>query len=270
MEPTCDLKKKSYLCKDNKNAEFLKMGMSASSAVSQVQNQMIMNTSQSCTMSPKTSDILNCPTVSITNCNNFHNICEIKGTVSVGCTGNQTSDAAVKALTDATAKAKAALGVSFSSSESLTSTSMENSLTNNCTQSPTTDLVVNSAPIYCVNSNDASQQTILDCDQFTRCQLGQATSAVQTAAATALSDAQGWDPISDLLGPISQVMKDAIVAIIIIAIIVVFAIIGLVAMKLLVGRKKAAAAPAAPVAQVSQAPTVTQPPPPYYGGGYGY
>ena len=248
------------------------MGMSASSAVSQVQNQMIMNTSQTCSMSPETSDILNCPTVSITNCNNFHNICEITGMVSVGCTGNQTSDAAVKALTDATAKAKAALGISFSSSESLTSTSMENTLTNNCTLSPTVSLVENSAPIYCVNSNNASEQTIIDCDQFTRCQLGQATSAVQTAAATALSDAQGWDPISDLLGPISQVMKDAIVAIIIIAIIVVFAIIGLVTMKLLVGRKKAAAAPAAaPVAQVSRAPTMMQPPPPYYGGdGYGY
>ena len=214
------------------------MGLSASNALAQVQNSMVTNVNSNCTAGVSTLQTLACPPATFINCSYANVTCSENYSATISCTSAQAATSGQQAVANASSKAKAALGVAFSNSQTLTESSLETNLNTSCNiTSDTQQTITNSGPIYCLNSNHISVKIIENADVNTRCQLSQIADAMQTAAASSSSDAEGWDPISDIMGPLSAAMKQVILAVIIIAVVALVGLVGISIVRGITGKK---------------------------------
>ena len=234
------------------------MGLSASSAVSQVQNSMMMDLSQHCSPSNVVNQNVDCSGVGLQHCNRITLRCGNSATSSLTCSLQAVADATQKAAADASSQAQAAIGGAISKSSALTSNNIMAAINNSCSSVSDASQNVKANGFLCSYSShdiiDFSNQT----DNMSRCYMTAATSLIQKAAASTKSSAKGWDPVGEFFDTLSTGMKALLIGAIVIVCLVVVVIISILILRKSGSNDQLkgiipAAAPAGPYALRSQA-----------------
>ena len=202
-----------------------KMGMSASTAVSQVQTSMVTNLSGVCTKNEVDNSAVNCGNQSYDHCPNVTVKCGNQYNSSLSCTMDQVAAAANKAMADASSQAQAAIGGSFSKSQTQTDGNVTTNIQSTCGGSDLVRQAVNASKLQCIWSGGSTFEFINTTDMPTQCYISAAASSIQTAAAEAKSTAKGWDPIGEFLDTLSAGMKALIIGAIVIVCVIVLAVV---------------------------------------------
>ena len=209
-------------------AKTKKMGISSSSATSQVESDMMTSLSTTCENQPaQSTQILNCANIVIDNCNNFHEICNNQFVAKLSCTSDQVASAANKSAANASSAAKAALGIAFSKSMAANSSKLSTDISSACGTGQSVNQNQSAFNLRCENSKNVHLEFINSADIETQCLMGEASKAIQQAAASSSSTASGWDPLGEFLDTLSGGLKIVVIAAIIIACLIVVAVIAM-------------------------------------------
>ena len=214
--------------KDKQKSE---MGLSASSAVSQVQNSMMSDLSQHCSPSNVVTQSIDCSHSSLDHCSHTNFQCVNSATSSMTCSLQAVISAAQKAAASASSQAQAAIGGALSKSDALTSNNISNYITNSCSSQSVASQNVNANGFRCSYSSDIIIDFANKTDNMSRCYMTAATKAIQQAAADTKSSAKGWDPVGEFLNTLSSGLKSLVIGAIVVVCLVVVVIISILVLR---------------------------------------
>jgi len=204
------------------------MGVSASSASSQVQTNMITSLNNVCAAAITQNQVMDCSGETFDHCAHSRLSCGSTYQATFTCTSAEVAAAANKAAADASSAAQAAIGGSFSKSQTLTIGNLETDMNTTCNPSTIQNQYTNAQHLTCKYSPGLVLDFINKVDILTQCYLNTASTAIQTAAADAHATAKGWDPVGEFLDTLSAGARALLIGAVIIVIVIVMAVVGII------------------------------------------
>lgn len=217
------------------------MGASVSNSVASIMDTATTTIVSRCPANDTTNQVDFCAAV-FNHCNGGKNLCDAGATISVSCSSGVVASEVQKAIAEASAKAQAGIGVAGAASQTAINSQINTMIDQQCG----TNLDSNQdvfAVLDCIDSDNVTNEAISHSDKTTVCEMNAAASVLQSAHAKADADAEGWDPIGDI-------MKNLKTIIIVVCVVGVIGLIITVLIKV-GGSKKAAATDATGAASKS-------------------
>jgi hypothetical protein len=189
------------------------MGASVSNTDSNTFQTALTNMTQGCNVENTNNQTVTC-NFNFSHCDNIVAKCDNKGAQVAMCSQDAVESTAVKALSQASSKAQAALFFGVANANTSISQVVSNIVKENCGElNANTQKIADL--ITCLDSKNQYYESINGIDQNSKCIISAIAAQLAKGSAAAQASSAGWDPINDLMGP----MKTIVIVLAIVAVV---------------------------------------------------